>query len=203
MKKIILLFAILVVSVATTACINNFAVQELNNKAVSYMDKGDTETAICRLKSSLDLDNEIYQTHYNLALAYNNIGKYEEAIEELKKVTELKPDFYDAIYSTAVAKEALAFKIIDRIPDETGIIKDFTPEEIAEFTTKAQEVVDLYNEYLVKKIDAPDTKEINEKIEQINEKIKEFTKKYTEATEEQPKQTDNDFNDENNNISEE
>ncbi len=203
MKKILLLFIILIVSVATTACINNIAVKELNNKAVLYIDKGDTETAICRLKSSLDLDDEIYQTHYNLARAYYQIDKYEEAVEELKKVMELKPDYYDAIYLMAAAKEALAFKIIDRIPDETGIIKDFTPEEIVEFTTKAQEVVDLYNDYIVKKIDAPDTQQINEKIEKINEKIKEYTKKYTEETEEQPEQTGNDFNYENNNISEE
>ena len=97
----------------TTACINNLAVQELNSKAVKYMDNGDSETAICRLKSSLDLDNEIYQTHYNLAVAYNNVGQYEEAIVELNKVLELKPDFYDAIYTLAVAKEAIAFKIFE------------------------------------------------------------------------------------------
>ena len=61
MKKVLLLFAILFVSVMTTACINNLAIQELNNKAVKYMDNGDSETAICRLKSSLDLDDEIYE----------------------------------------------------------------------------------------------------------------------------------------------
>ena len=98
MKKVLLLFTILFVSVMTTACINNLAIQELNNKAAAYMDKGDTETAICRLKSSLDLDDEIFQTHYNLAVAYNTIGKYKESSEESKKVLELKPDFVDAIY---------------------------------------------------------------------------------------------------------
>ena len=86
MKRILLLFTILLVSVLTTACINNLAIQELNNKAVAYMDKGDTETAICRLKSSLDLDAEIYETHYNLAIAYNNIKEYEKAITELQMV---------------------------------------------------------------------------------------------------------------------
>jgi len=96
MKKVLLLFTILFVSVITTACINNLAIQELNNKAAAYMDKGDTQTAICRLKSSLDLDTEIYQTHYNLAVAYNTIGNYEESIDESKKVIELKPDFAEA-----------------------------------------------------------------------------------------------------------
>ena len=178
MKKVLLLFTILFVSVMTTACINNLAIKELNNKAAAYMDKGDTETAICRLKSSLDLDDEIFQTHYNLAVAYNTIGKYKESSEESKKVLELKPDFLDAIYTLAVAKEALAYELID---DKTIIGADkpeLSMDEIAEFNNAAQGAIDAYNEYLVKKVDAKETDEVNAKIAELNQKIKELTQIY-------------------------
>ena len=62
MKKAFLLAVILFISVVSTACINNFAVQELNNKAKDFMDKGDYASAIERLKSSVDLDGSIFET---------------------------------------------------------------------------------------------------------------------------------------------
>ncbi len=178
MKKILLLLTLLFVSVMTTACINNLAVQELNNKAVKYMDNGDSETAICRLKSSLDLDDEIYQTHYNLAIAYNNIEKYEEAVIELNKVLELKPDFYDALYSLAVAKDAIAMKILDNTnASDSSENLTYTAEQMSDFNNKASEVIDLYNQYLVKKVNAEETDKINERIQELNSQIKEFTMK--------------------------
>lgn len=177
MKKVLLLFTILFVSVMTTACINNLAIQELNNKAVKYMDNGDTETAICRLKSSLDLDAEIYQTHYNLAIAYNSVEKYEDAIVELKRVLELKPDFYDALYTMAVAKEAIAMKILDNAVDANGEKVSLSADAMSDFNNKAGEVVELYNQYLVKKIDAEETEQVNEHISELNALIKEHTLK--------------------------
>ncbi len=187
MKKILLLFTILFVSVITTACINNLAIQELNSKAETYMDKGDTETAICRLKSSLDLDNEIYQTHYNLAVAYNSVGNYEGAVEELKKVIELKPDFVDSYYTLAVAKEALAYKIIEKEADEKGIIPELSLDEIAKFNDKATDAIETYNLYLVKKVNAPETEQINSNIAELNKKIKEYTEIYDNKTLEKDK----------------
>ncbi len=187
MKKILLLFTILFVSVITTACINNLAIQELNSKAETYMDKGDTETAICRLKSSLDLDNEIYQTHYNLAVAYNSVGNYEGAVEELKKVIELKPDFVDTYYTLAIAKEALAYKIIEKEADEKGIIPELSLDEIAKFNDKATDAIETYNLYLVKKVNAPETEQINANIAELNKKIKEYTEIYDNKTLEKDK----------------
>lgn len=169
-------------SVLTTACINNLAIQELNNKAESYMDKGDTETAICRLKSSLDLDNEVFQTHYNLAVAYNNIENYEGAIEESKKVLELKPDFADVYYNMAIAKEAIAYKVLDKQVDENGKSVELTLDEIADFNNKAADAVETYNQYLVKKLSAPETAQINAKIAELNKKIKEYTDIYDSKT---------------------
>lgn len=166
------------VSVMTTACINNLAIKELNNKAESYLDKGETETAICRLKSSLDLDNEIYQTHYNLAVAYNTIGNYEGAIEEANKVLELKPELSDAYYIIAVAKEAIAYKTIEDNTNSTAPSVD----AISEFNSKAQESIDTYNKYLVKVPNAQDSEKINGKIDELNKKIKELTEIQEKAT---------------------
>ena len=165
----------------TTACINKFAVEELNNKAVKYLDNGDSETAICRLKSSLDLDEEFYQTHYNLSLAYNTLGNYEGAIQEAKRVLELKPDFYDAIYVIAYAKNELAMQIItNKEKIESTEEKVLTPEEMSDFNNKAEEAIELYNEYLVKKVNASDEKQINERIAELNEFIKEYSYKLEE-----------------------
>ena len=171
MKKILLLFTILFISVITTACINNFAIQELNNKAETYLNNGDTETAICRLKSSLELDDEIYQTHYNLAVAYNTIGNYQGSFEESEKVIALKPDFANAYYTMALAKESLAFEILNK-QDE------LTLDEIADFNNKATEAVEAYNKYLVMNTDQEETEKINKKISEINEKIQEYSTLY-------------------------
>lgn len=188
MKKVLLLFTILFVSVMTTACINNLAIQELNNKAAAYMDKGDTETAICRLKSSLDLDTEIYQTHYNLAVAYNTIGNYEDSVIESKKVIELKPDFPEAFYTLAIAKEEIAYQIINKIPNEDESTEELTLDEISDFNNIAQESIDAYNTFLVKKVDAQETQQINEKIAELNAKIKELTQLYDDISAKNQKQ---------------
>ena len=166
----------------TTACINNFAIQELNNKAAAYMDKGDAETAICRLKSSLDLDPEIYQTHFNLAVAYNTIGKFLESVEESKKVLELKPDFVDAHYTIAVAKEALAYQVLDDEQNPEKAPSDYTLDEISNFINIAQESIDEYNTYLVQKVDAVETDSINSKITELNLKVKDFSRLYDDKS---------------------
>ena len=111
MKKALLLVSILSISVFSTACINNFAVQELNNKAKAYMEQGDYQGAIERLKSSIDLDDSVFESHYNLAVAYTNAEDYVNAISAFKKAIELKPDFADGYYSLAVAEESLVTAI--------------------------------------------------------------------------------------------
>lgn len=108
MKKVILVASILCVAVITTACINNLAVQDLNNKAKVYADKGDYTQAIERLKSSIDLDPTIFETHYNLAIVYTQAEDYINAVEEYKKIIEMKPNNADSYYSLATAENNLA-----------------------------------------------------------------------------------------------
>ena len=100
------------ISVISTACINNFAVQELNNKAKDFMDKGDYVSAIERLKSSVDLDGSVFETQYNLAVAYTKAEDYSNAIKTYAAAIKLNPDFADAYYSLAVCEENLAKDII-------------------------------------------------------------------------------------------
>jgi tetratricopeptide (TPR) repeat protein len=108
MKKVILVGSILLVAVLSTACINKWAVQDLNNKAKIYADKGDYTQAIERLKSSIDLDPTIFETHYNLAVVYTQAEDYINAVEEYKKVIEMQPNNADSYYSLGTAENNLA-----------------------------------------------------------------------------------------------
>ena len=126
MKKAFLLASILFISVISTACINNFAVQELNNKAKTFMDNGDYASAIERLKSSVDLDGSIFETQYNLAVAYTKAEDYPNAIKTYGDAIKLNPDFADAYYSLAVCEENLAKDIIAgrvKVNDDDSIEK--------------------------------------------------------------------------------
>lgn len=137
MKKAFLLASILFISVISTACINNFAVQELNNKAKDFMDKGDYVSAIERLKSSVDLDGSVFETQYNLAVAYTKAEDYSNAIKTYAVAIKLNPDFADAYYSLAVCEENLAKDII------SGAVKvndDGTIEKVEEIDNEAEEV---------------------------------------------------------------
>lgn len=108
MKKLLFLFVILTMSVFTTACVNNLAVQQLNNKAAELMKKGDVEGAISRLEASVDLDSSIFETQYNLAVAYTENEDYDKAEDAYKKALELKPDSPNVYYSLAVMFENYA-----------------------------------------------------------------------------------------------
>lgn len=134
MRKVLLITSILFVAVVSTACINNLAVQDLNNKAKVYADKGDYAQAIERLKSSIDLEPSIFETHYNLAVVYTKAEDYINAVEEYKKVIEMKPDLADSYYSLATAENNLAVDIeqgVVRMNNIDGALYSPTPEQIA------------------------------------------------------------------------
>lgn len=193
MKKALLLVSILSISVFSTACINNFAVQELNNKAKTSIEQGDYQSAIERLKSSIDLDDSIFESHYNLAVAYTQAEDYVNAIASYKKAIELKPDFADAYYSIAVAQESLATAIdagevevtddgqfakaasIDTESDnaEEGITVENKLPEAALNAKKGllNDASSNYNKYLELAPNAEDADAVNTKIKALEEKI--------------------------------
>lgn len=194
MKKALLLVSILFISVISTACINNFAVQELNNKAKSFMDKGDYQAAIERLKSSIDLDGTVFETRYNLAVAYTKAEDYSNAVEAYSEAIKLNPDFADSYYSLAVCEENLAKDIISGLVkvDEDGSVEKIKQDENEDFTEQSGEkklsdadikmVVTLlgnsvsdYNIYLDKTI-SNDKAEVEAKITELNNLVAQYNK---------------------------
>lgn len=190
MKKAFLLVLVLFVAVISTACINNLAVQELNNKAKVYLDKGDYENAISRLKSSIDLDGTIFETHYNLGIAYTQAEKYPEAVDTFQNAIKLKPDFADTYYSLAVAQENYAKGIIDgsiknkdkdkeknEAKEEIAANKPpvLTKEEKAKVTELMDDAIQSYNAYIEKGQDIKDKQEVQEKIEYLQNQLPKYS----------------------------
>ena len=105
MKKALLIASVLFIAVVSTACINNIAVQELNNKAAEYMQKGDYEAAMNRLEASIDLDSSMYETYYNLGIAATNAKKYDKAIEAFQNGLKVRADYANFYYSLAIAQD--------------------------------------------------------------------------------------------------
>lgn len=134
MKKLLVFLAVLFVSIMSSACINNFAIQELNIKAKEYLDKGDFDEAIKRLESSVDLDGSVFETRYNLAVAYVNKEEFAKAINQLNEAIALNPSNPNAYYTLGVAYEGeAASKLINKIPEDSL-------NETAEDTEKQEEI---------------------------------------------------------------
>ena len=192
MKRIILLTTILFISVLSTACVNNLAIQELNNKAQEFMNKGDTNSAICRLEASLDLDSNVFETRYNLGVAYLNAKEYEKSIDSLKKAIELNPDFTDTYYSLAIAIDEKNYNEIERIkhPEnfieegETPVITEeetivnqqpavtkLSDEEKEIITKKVNESIEAYNTYLEKNPNAQEKDSVQNRISSLQSEL--------------------------------
>ena len=186
MKKALMIVSVLLVAVISTSCINNMAVQELNNKAAEYMQKGDYESAMNRLQASLDLDSTMYETYYNLGVAAINAQKYDKAIEALEGGIKIKPDFADFYYSLGIAQSEKANEIIDKAEEnlnedaataenvnERNVVME--AEKRTEASEARKEAVELkkaavanLTKYLEMKPDATDKETIEALIEESN-----------------------------------
>ena len=184
MKKVLLIASVLFVAVVSTACINNLAVQDLNNKAKMYADKGDYTQAIERLKSSIDLDPSVCETHYNLAVVYTQAEDYINAVEEYKKVIGMKPDMADSYYSLATAENNLAVDMMQgRVRmnvDETLYTpkaEDINFEEKIKLTDKEENLikelkesaVQNYEKYLELNPNAQDKADVEQQIQKLTQ----------------------------------
>ena len=193
MKKAFLLASILFISVISTACINNFAVQELNNKAKDFMDKGDYVSAIERLKSSIDLDGTVFETQYNRAVAYTKAEDYANAIKTYNDAIKLNPNFPDAYYSLAVCEENLAKDIIAgevRVNEDDTITKpdEADSEEAADkksltendkkmLTTLLNNAISDYMIYKDKNPTADDKAYVEDKVKELQLLLAQYTVK--------------------------
>ena len=184
MKKVLLIASVIFVAVVSTACINNLAVQDLNNKAKMYADKGDYTQAIERLKSSIDLDPSVFETHYNLAVVYTQAEDYINAVEEYKKVIGMKPDMADSYYSLATAENNLAVDMMQgRVRmnvDETLYTpkaEDINFEEKIKLTDKEENLikelkesaVQNYEKYLELNPNAQDKADVEQQIQKLTQ----------------------------------
>lgn len=185
MKKLIIFLAVLFVSVMSSACINNFAIQELNIKAKEYLDKGDYDEAIKRLESSVDLDGSIFETRYNLAVAYINKEEYAKAANQLNEAAALNPSNPDVYYTLGVAYEGEAdSKLIKKVQDDSfesttensekedetfgsGIFLNAKDAEFA--VIKLDEAIKAYQKYLEMTKKTDDIEKVQEHIKELEE----------------------------------
>ena len=177
MKKALLIASVLFIAVVSTACINNIAVQELNNKAAEYMQKGDYESAMNRLQASIDLDSSMYETHYNLGIAAMNAKKYDKAIEAFENGIKLKADYSNFYYSLGAAQSSYADELtakeiydeekgesVERVVSEENEIKAIELKQVAAAN---------FAKYLEMNPNAEDKAEVEELINDCNKYIEE------------------------------
>lgn len=178
MKKIFVLLAIMSLGVITSSCVNMFAVKELNDTAVNYINKGDYESAISRLESSLDLDANSYETRYNLAYTYLKLDKCDKALENIDIAINLsKKEDASNYYTKAVSLVCLADNIYKKT-DENGEkeqieykdeqIKAQMQEKYIDYLTKANE---NFEKYLTLSPEAGDIENVKSEIERNNAEI--------------------------------
>lgn len=163
MKKALLIASVLFIAVISTACINNIAVQELNNKAAEYMQKGDYEAAVNRLQASIDLDSTMYETYYNLGIAATNAKKYDIAIEALENGLKINPDYVDFYYSLGAAQYEYANNLIEE--DENKKVTDENKQKSEELKKSA---LTNLEKYLELKPQAEDRETVESLINDIN-----------------------------------
>ena len=192
MRKLTLFLAILFVSVLCSACINNIAIQELNNKAQEFMQKGDFQSAISRLESSVDLDGTVFETRYNLGVAYISAQEFKKAQEQLNEAIKIKPDFADSYYSLAVAQESDALKILeDDQDDETSVevevvedddefsnLKNISEQDAKYLVEMLGNAINSYKKYLELKPDTNDKSNVEAQISYLEETASKYAQKY-------------------------
>lgn len=192
MKKALMIASVLFIAVVSTACINNMAVQELNNKAAEYMQKGDYESAMNRLQASLDLDSTMYETYYNLGVAAINANKYEKAIEALEGGIKIKPDYADFYYSLGLAQTSLADEILENSEKElsegeknaeivnTEPKKELSDEDKAKVADLKKQAAENLTKYLEMNPNGEDKQTVEELIKEINSYSEESSDKVEE-----------------------
>lgn len=188
MKKALFIVLILFIAVISTACINNIAVQELNNKASEYMQKGDYEAAMNRLQASLDLDNTMYETYYNLGVAAIGARKYDVAVQALEDGIKIKPDYYDFYYSLGVAQIGFADEVYEKAEveetaeadsekDDVDIKRDITEVDKASVIELKKSAINNLKKYIENVPNAQEKEAVEEMIKQSEEFIAENEKK--------------------------
>ena len=180
MKKALLIASVLFIAVISTACINNIAVQELNNKAAEYMQKGDYDAAINRLQASLDLDSTMYETYYNLGIAATNAKKYDIAIEAFENGIKIKPEHANFYYSLGVAQSSYADELVEDTYFDSEKEETVTKEVTAQDKAKAEGMKVLAIDNLKKYLEMNPQAEDKDTVEELIKDCENFGKEQPE-----------------------
>ena len=174
MKRILLFLTILTIAVFCSACINNYAIQQLNQIAKQYSDHGDMQSAIARLESSVDLDGNVFESRYNLAVAYMDVKQCDKALEQINKAQELlQTEDASIYYIQAVANSCLA----DNILNSTNT-NDDEQNKAKKYVNYLKDANIAYDKYIKLASLTENTDAMVAIFNSNEEKIKEYSEKY-------------------------
>lgn len=148
-----------------------------------YLQKGDIDNAIARFKSSVDLDENIFESRYNLGVAYIQKENFEDAIAELEAAVKLKPNSKDALYSLGVAFESEGLKFEINPADENQGEENLTDAKIArddviEGLVLVKKGIASYKNYLSLTENTEEKAKIEAHITELNETISKYKEEY-------------------------
>lgn len=184
MRKILSFVLILFLAVISSACVNSYAVHELNEIAGKFLEDGDLDSAIARLESSVDLDPNIYESRFNLANAYLRKGMCEDALEQMTVAKEINPNEAGVYYSLGVANECLANELYEKKDEHGNIIKiemQTTVQDIdtaKKYVAYLKEAVENYDQYVEIEPNAYDSKTVIKKSLGLKQIIEDKSAKY-------------------------
>lgn len=184
MKKLFSFVCILFLGVISSACVNMFAVSELNQIAKEYLDEGNVQAAISRLESSVDLDGEIYESRYNLAVSYLRTDNCKGAQEQIEVALTLRSNEPAALYTAGVAYTCVATEIYEK-KDKDGNIEFIKYDDLQKDYVAALDYIkylELANKNFEKYVElmpnADDTKDVIAQIGYNKENIASHKTKY-------------------------
>lgn len=184
MRKLLIFCLFLLTAVLCSACVNTYAVYELNERAVQAMKDGDTEGAIARWLSSVDLDGENYETRYNLANAYIETGECEKAVEHAKVAVNLSKNQALAHYTLAAAGECAAENLL-KTKNKDGEVERVDLENnpyarkiVSEYIEYLEISNSNFDKYVTLQPNAEDTKTLIDRIAENKEIIKEYKERF-------------------------
>ena len=114
MRKLLSFLFILFLGVISSACVNMFAVSELNQIAKEYLEEGNIHAAISRLESSVDLDPDSYESRYNLAVSYLRVNNCDGALAQIQAALNLSKNEPAALYTAGVAYTCVASEVYEK-----------------------------------------------------------------------------------------
>lgn len=101
MKKLFVLFAILISTTAFAAAESNTDAMLQYNQGIDYYKTGQYDEAITSFRTAIRLDPNYIDAYYNLGSVLEYLKQYDAALAVFKQIIVRKPDDYDSVYKAA------------------------------------------------------------------------------------------------------